>query len=123
MTARIRGMGQAACLGLIMVGTVLNAKPAESQVVPPELLALVDERAAYRGASAGWMRSIIQCESRWDIYAVGLAGELGLVQLHPRGLLREFLALGYADPFDPSEAIDYLAWALVHGRASHWSCA
>jgi len=106
-----------------MFGSVANARPAQSQAAPPELAAVVEERAAYRRASAGWMRAIIQCESRWNVYAVGSAGELGLVQLHPRGLLPEFYQLGYSDPFDPSEAIDYLAWALVHGRASHWSCA
>lgn len=57
----------------------------------------------------------------FDPYAIGKSGELGPVQLHPRGKLPEFFALGYTDPFSPWQAIDYLEGALQRGQAWAWS--
>ncbi len=39
----------------------------------------------------------------------GAAGELGLFQLHPRGLLPGFWAAGYEDPFNPAQQIQHVA--------------
>ena|SRR3990167_620969 len=57
----------------------------------------------------------------YDPYAVGMSGELGPVQLHPRGKLPEFYARGYTDPFNPYQALVYLDDALAQGQAYHWS--
>lgn len=53
---------------------------------------------------AGWPEAAIPealrvfwCESNYNRYAVGAAGELGLAQLHPRWHLWRF----DGDPFDP----------------------
>ena len=57
----------------------------------------------------------------YDPYRNGRQGELGPVQLHPRGKLPEFYARGYRDPHSPHEAVDYLEWALANGQAGHWT--
>jgi hypothetical protein len=62
-----------------------------------------------------------------DPYAVGAQGELGLVQLHPRGKLPEFYAEGYSDPYSPYQSVAYLEGALARGEgpawSSYWWCA
>ena len=66
-------------------------------------------------------RCIVWAESRNDPNAIGQAGELGAIQLHPRGLLGDYFAQGYTDPFDPYQAVEYLDAALARGMAGHWS--
>lgn len=58
----------------------------------------------------------------------GRAGEVGLAQLHPAGLLPRFMAwvpvhLGVAaDPWNPTHQARFLEWAFANNLASHWSC-
>lgn len=57
----------------------------------------------------------------WSPYSIGAAGELGAVQLHPKGKLKEFYGLGFNNPFDPYQAVIYLEGALKRGQKYHWS--
>lgn len=56
-----------------------------------------------------------------DPYAIGRAGEQGIAQLHPRGLLPDFYRQGFGDPFSPYESVQYVNGALDRGLAPHWS--
>lgn len=56
-----------------------------------------------------------------DPYAVGQAGELGIAQLHPRGMLPEFYARGFRDPFSPYQSMAFLELELREGRGAAWS--
>jgi hypothetical protein len=112
----------ATALGL-MFGAATGS--ARAHQPPPDVAALIEERAAYRGASALQITRILDCEGghQWRADIVGKAGELGPAQLAPFGLLPDFYARGYSDPFDWSESVDYLAFALSKGLASHWTCS
>lgn len=99
---------------------LVEEEPADQ---PPSRWTPADVLAAMATASPR-ARCIVRTEVGgvgYDPYAVGRAGELGPVQLHPRGKLPEFYALGYTDPFSPVESIEYLERALARGQASHWS--
>lgn len=76
------------------------------------------------GVSEAWLLSTAACEAPGlNPYAVGRQGELGLAQLHPRGELRRFYSQGYSDPFDPFEAMDFMARRFAAGGASAWTCS
>lgn len=53
----------------------------------------------------------------------GAAGELGLFQLHPRGVLPSFYAAGYTDPFDPLQQIAHVAAYTAQNGFGAWTCA
>lgn len=82
----------------------------------------IADRAAAHGQGGTALVGLARCESGLNPRAVGRAGELGLFQLHPDGLLPLFYAQGYRDPLDVWEASDFTAWALRQGLAAHWSC-
>lgn len=80
-----------------------------------------DVAAALVGASPLARCIVLHEDPTLDPYAVGAQGELGPVQLHPRGLLPLFYASGRSDPYSPTEAIGFLEWALANGYARHWT--
>lgn len=88
-----------------------------------EIQAIIREAAGRHGVSGDRLVQVARCESRFITHAVGRAGEQGLFQLHPSGLRRTFLNMGYGDPFNAWEASDFTAWAFAHGLSSHWTCA
>lgn len=58
----------------------------------------------------------------YNPWAVGKAGELGPVQLHPRGLLPDYLRWsGGAAPQNPRMAVAYLEHMLSIGQGRHWT--
>lgn len=72
----------------------------------------------------------VHCESEHYSPAVlqgrrlGLAQEIGAVQLHPRGLLPLFYKLGYTDPLNFRQAVSFLANHVAKGIsfARAWTC-
>lgn len=90
-----------------------------------DTLEAISEASATYGVSEAWLRSIVRCETggSFSPYAIGRQGELGPVQLHPRGELPRFYAWGYGDPFDPYQAVPFLAQRINQGGARAWSCA
>jgi hypothetical protein len=84
--------------------------------------AVVRERAVAHDVSPWLLEALATCESRLDPEAVGAAGELGLMQLHPRGLLPAFYRMGFDDPWSVYQQADFAAWAIANGYARHWSC-
>jgi hypothetical protein len=90
-----------------------------------DILAAIDDASVTYGISWRWLYSITLCETghTLDPYSIGRQGERGPVQLHPRGELPRFFARGNTDPFNPYEAIPYLAQRINEGAARAWSCA
>lgn len=113
-------------LGLLLASSVGSGR---AQSTEAELAPVVAEAASHYGISAAWLAATIRCETGgWRADVVygptrGAAGEMGAAQLHPQGELRRFLAVGYTDPFDPSQAIFFTAWRFAMGGASAWTCS
>jgi len=75
-----------------------------------------------------YLQRVARCESinyRPDVVygpTRGRAGEIGLFQLHPRGLLPLFFARGFTDPWDPMQQAEFATWAFGAGLSRNWSC-
>lgn len=98
---------------------------AEEVVYNPtdSAIAIADAAVAY-GISEAWLLATARCEAPGlNPYAVGRQGELGIAQLLPRGELRRFYALGYTNPFNPYEAMDFMAMRFAAGGARAWTCS
>jgi hypothetical protein len=106
-------------VGFLILFAVLD-RPVSAN---PAVIETIHERAAAHGQSGPYLVAVARCESRLDPGAVGGQGEVGLFQLHPRGLLRDFYARGYSDPWSAWQQADYVASAFSRGLAGHWSCA
>ena len=106
---------------------LLWARPAHAQEIytSDDVIAAIDQASEEIGVSRAYLFRIVRCETggTFDPYSVGRQGELGAVQLHPRGRLLHFFSLGYDDPFSPYQAVRYLAQEISFGRAAAWSCA
>ena len=97
---------------------------AEQTYTAEDTLAAITQYAEEQGVSRAYLLAIVRCEDpTFDPYVVGRQGELGPAQLHPRGLLPKFYALGYLDPYSPWQSVRFLAQEIRFGRASAWSCA
>jgi hypothetical protein len=107
------------CLVLALVPQVR----AEEQYDAADTLNAIAEASAEIGVDYDWLYRVVRCEDpTFDPYAVGRQGELGPAQLHPRGLLPKFYALGYDDPFSPYQALRFMAQEFSYGRSYAWSC-
>lgn len=105
--------GQGLTLKRVGVGHVRLAVTREEMarvLRSPELIALVDEIAAFNGVDPHLARAVIQAESAFNYKARSHAGALGLMQLMPATAKR----FGVLDPFDPRQNIEggtkYLKW-------------
>lgn len=74
------------------------------------------------------MERTLRCESgnfEWNVIVgkrLGAAGEQGIAQLHPQGLLPTFYAMGYESPYSVWQAVDFIALMFSKGNATAWSC-
>ena len=116
----------AALVVLLLLAPVLaEAARAEENWVEQTIA----DRAAAHGVGAWWLTALARCESSLDPNAVGdHGGSLGLFQLSTlrTGLVWDFYAAGYADPFSVWESADYTASVLAGERRGvsirRWSC-
>jgi len=97
---------------------------AQVSFTADDTFAAIEEASAETGVSYTWIARIVRCETggTFNPYSVGRQGELGAVQLHPRGLLPVFFSYGYDDPYNPYQAVRFLAQRLNAGGARAWSC-
>jgi hypothetical protein len=113
--------------GSVVLGFVCSTRPAsaaETVYNDTDARLAIAEAAETYGVSEAWLLAVARCEAPGlNPYAVGRQGELGIAQLHPRGELRRFYALGYANPFNPYEAMDFMAWRFSVGGARAWACS
>jgi hypothetical protein len=103
----------------------LQATPAQAYTTEDTYQAIA-AAAADTGVAASRLHRMVACETggTYDPHSIGDRGtSFGAVQLHRGGELGRFYALGYTDPFNPYESLDFLARAILDGRASAWTCA
>lgn len=100
----------------LAVAPAAHVAPARYRYTAADTEAAMAEHSALAGC-------IVSRETGGTLepYSVGAAGELGVAQLHPYGLLPEFYALGYGDPFSPYQAMDFLEGALARGEGPNWT--
>lgn len=113
---------------LALVAAVCLSVPtshAQERYTAQDTLNAIEEASAEIGVDDVWLYNVVRCETAgtFDPYSVGKQGELGAVQLHPRGELKRFFSWGYLDPFSPYQAVRFLAQRKTMGGASAWSCA
>jgi len=120
-----------------LAGAVNAMQDAGVDVSPREYLYAVGELERpyvpppYRAAASAtgpyglnpYPARVAWCESRYNPNAVGKAGEIGLAQLKPGGMLPLFYSMGYTNPWNPWQAAAFMNWAFTHGYAGRWSCA
>lgn len=112
---------------LVLLTVVLCATTAHADAfTADDTLAAIDQAASTTGVTASWLARVVGCETggTFDPYAVGDHGtSLGPAQLHVGGgELSRFYAQGYGDPFDPYQAVSFMASEFALGRAGAWSC-
>jgi soluble lytic murein transglycosylase-like protein len=89
-----------------------------------DTIAAIDQASAETGVSWTWLYRVVACETgrTFNPYVIGRQGERGAAQLHPRGKLPQFYQLGYDDPYDPYQAVRFMAYRFAAGQAGAWSC-
>lgn len=104
----------------ILGALLLFAQP----YTPDDTLHAIEEASIHSGVPYARLRRIVACETghtyRNDL--IGRQGEIGAVQLHPRGMLPTFYASGYTNPRNPYDSVHFLADSILIGRARAWSC-
>ena len=90
-----------------------------------DTLAAIDQASADTGVSRARLYAIVRCETggTFSPNAVGRLGEIGAAQLYRKGELPNFYARGYDNPWNPYQAVDFLANRLLEGGARAWTCA
>lgn len=85
----------------------------------------IDAASAEIGVDWQWLYNTVGCETGWSFsnYRVGRQGEVGAVQLHPRGELPRFYQWGYLDPHSPYQSVRFLAQRATMGGAGAWTCS
>ena len=112
------------CVATLLLWPLSVSAQDDYTYTAEDTLAAIDQYSEELGVSHAWLYRIVACETghTFNPYAVGRAGELGAVQLHPRGELLRFYAWGYLDPFSPYQSVRFLAQRLTMGGARAWSC-
>ena len=106
---------------LALVTIAISLAHLQPRYTTDDTKAAIVQASDTHGVSQGFLDCIVYRESTYRPYAVGLAGERGAAQLHPRGRLADFYAHGYRDEWNPYEAVDYLAVAILEGQGPFWS--
>ena len=111
-----------AIAAILLASTLSVSEP--TPYTPDDTLAAIEQYTEEFGVSYRWVYRVVACETGYtfDPYSYGRQGELGAVQLHPRGELINFYRQGYTDPYSPYQAVRYLVSQFSIGRSYPWSC-
>ncbi len=114
-----------------LVVAVMFQRPARAEEVTWDtVLYWIEVDAAAYGVDPGWLTRVATCEARSRVtgipnpYSVGLEGEVGPFQWHPRGLWWDTPAgRNWESPWDIRRNVEMAAWAFSRGLWWHWTCA
>ncbi|MDD3886434.1 MAG: transglycosylase SLT domain-containing protein [Victivallaceae bacterium] len=79
----------------------------------------IEAAAVKHGLPPDLVRAVIRQESKFDVFAVGSAGEIGLMQILPNGAVADFYRVNGGTPperdrlFDPERNLDIGCWYLA----------
>lgn len=99
----------------------LSTVPIEHATTTRDLMAIATSSAAAHGLTQRQTRRMlatVQCESGWDVNAVGPLGEIGLVQFYPRAHTN----ISKTQMRDPYFSLDWMAARFEEGQTQHWVC-
>jgi soluble lytic murein transglycosylase-like protein len=105
-------------VALMITLNLLSISAAPSTAASGYEQAVYDACARY-GCSGAWLYSTMMCESGGDPNAVGVHGEIGIMQFMPSTAY----AYGPIDPWDPYASIDLAAKMFSEGLSYLWLCA
>lgn len=105
--------------------TQIGVVRAEPEYTPADTLAAIEQYTTEFHVPYRWVYDVVACETggTFSNYLVGRAGEVGAVQLHPRGELPRFYDWGYLDPHSPWQSVRFLVQRYLYGGQGAWSCA
>lgn len=93
---------------------------------------LISHYADLYGVESDDMSKVIKCESNFNINAVNMKdshalskGSHGIAQFS-RETIKAFgkpIGIENADPYNPQQAIEVMAYMFSIGKQGHWSCA
>lgn len=113
-------------LPFLMSLLFMNPAPPEVLTIPEnewskqEMVDLATDIAEVRGLDVDLFLAVINCESRWDRFAVGDHGlSHGLAQLYYP--TRDW-GIATTTAYDPIEALSIMGNAWVAGDAWRWTC-
>lgn len=105
---------------------------AEAQVIEPrevlieiqidwtkeKIIQELETQAQKYGVSSDVMKTVVNCESQYNRYALGDGGKSrGLVQIHSG-----YHDVSDEDAYDPAFALEFLAKNLAQGNGKLWTC-
>jgi hypothetical protein len=109
---------------LLLALLAATAMPVRAEWRDGEYVYTADDTLAAIETHSGLAACIVTYEVGgvgFDPYARGAAGEMGVAQLLPGGMLDVFYARNYSDPFSPYESLDFLDDALARGEGHYWT--
>jgi soluble lytic murein transglycosylase-like protein len=109
-----RTMMVAVTAGLALA-LLTGARPVAADWVADEIYAA----AARYGVSGDYLVGVAECESGLDPYAMGVHGEIGVLQFMPD----TFYAYGGNDIWSVADQADVAARMFSEGLSYHWLCA
>lgn len=92
---------------------------------------VVDKYALQYQASSEQIKNTIACESGWNSQAVNWQdshaqsqGSHGIAQFSRETIAHYGAEIGMAnaDPYNPEQAIEVMAYMFSQGESSHWTC-
>ena len=98
--------------------SVASSERADATMTAEDTHSAIERASARHGVPVELLTCLVSVETggTFSPYAVGDGGQsLGPAQLYSGGLLSAFYAAGYTDPFDPYEALDYMAGVVADG--------
>jgi soluble lytic murein transglycosylase-like protein len=106
-------------LAAFLLVVLMDAAEARASEPTPEILRVVEDASRRHGVDPRLVLAVMKVESNFNVNAKGAAGEVGLLQLHPRYHL--------ARPGDVTRNVDtgvrYLAYVLRRCRADYGPAA
>lgn len=126
----LMAIGLATLAAFVAIWLVAPPRAQAQEYTAADTLAAIDEAAAELGVDRGRMYRIVGCETGWT-FSPRVEGDRGhshgVAQLNDFGnALPRFYEVGYTDPYNPYQAVYFMAEALAgmhpHLGRHTWNC-